>query len=56
MPKYEVLAREWVYYSIQVEAENEDHAKEIARDIRADEHIQYVDYFEIDSVEEMENA
>ena len=57
MPKYEVQARELVYYTIVVDADDEQHAIEKAKDIRSDEYVIDVDYFEIDSVkEESESA
>ena len=56
MPKYEVAAREIVFYRLTIEAENKQQAKEIAQETRSDKDIDWSDYFEIDSVEEVENA
>lgn len=56
MPKYQVAAREIVFYNLIIDAENEDQAKQIAQETRSDEHIDWSDYFEIDAVEEITNA
>lgn len=59
MPKYEVDAREIVYYTIEVDAQNEVDAMEKARDICCSKHIVHMDYYEVDAVnliKEEENA
>lgn len=55
MPKYQVAAREIVFYNLIIDAENEEQAKQIAQETRSDKDIDWSDYFEIDAVEEITN-
>ena len=48
--RYEVLARETVLYSIYVDAENEEQAKELAKLYISEENIEYTQDFMIDAV------
>ena len=52
MKRYEVLARETVIYSIYVEADNEEQAKELAKLYIGEENIDYTQDFMIDGVYE----
>ena len=57
MPKYEILAREIVYYAFEVEADNEEQAMQEAYNYELTfNDATDADYFEIDSIEEKTNA